>query len=47
MTPLLLLAAISAIRAVRTGELSQSILLHVGFNLLSAVLLVTDRDHGL
>jgi uncharacterized protein len=40
MTPLLLLAAISGIRAVRTGDLSQSILLHVGFNLLSAVLLL-------
>jgi membrane protease YdiL (CAAX protease family) len=41
MTPLLLLATISAIRAVRSGELSQSILLHAGFNLLSAILLVT------
>jgi CAAX protease family protein len=40
MAPLLLLAVVSAIRAVRTGELSQSILLHVGFNLLSAVVLV-------
>ncbi|MGZ6993840.1 MAG: CPBP family glutamic-type intramembrane protease, partial [Acidimicrobiia bacterium] len=41
MTPLLLLATISGIRAVRTGDLSQSILLHVGFNLLSAILLLT------
>ena len=41
MAPLLLLATISAIRAVRSGELSQSILLHAGFNLLSAILLVT------
>lgn len=41
MTPLLLLAVVSSIRAVRTAELSQSILLHVGFNLLSAILLVT------
>jgi membrane protease YdiL (CAAX protease family) len=42
MAPLLLLAVISAIRAVRTGELSQSILLHVGFNLLSAVVLIAS-----
>ncbi len=42
MAPLLLLAVISAIRAVRTGNLSQSILLHVGFNLLSAILLLTS-----
>ncbi len=41
MAPLLLLATISAIRAVRTGNLSQSIMLHVGFNLLSAILLLT------
>ena len=40
MAPLLLLAVISGIRAVRTGDLSQSILLHVGFNLLSAILLL-------
>jgi membrane protease YdiL (CAAX protease family) len=31
---------ISGIRAVRTGNLSQSIMLHVGFNLLSAILLL-------
>jgi hypothetical protein len=42
MAPLLLLAVISGIRAVRTGELSQSIQLHVGFNLLSAVVLVAS-----
>jgi membrane protease YdiL (CAAX protease family) len=42
MAPLLLLALISAIRAVRTGDLSQSILLHVGFNLLSAVVLIAS-----
>lgn len=42
MAPLLLLAVISAIRAVRTGDLSQSILLHVGFNLLSAVVLIAS-----
>ena len=42
MAPLLLLAVISAIRAVRTGDLSQSILLHVGFNLLSAVVLIVS-----
>jgi membrane protease YdiL (CAAX protease family) len=40
LAPLLLLAVISAIRAVRTGDLSQSILLHIGFNLLSAVVLL-------
>jgi membrane protease YdiL (CAAX protease family) len=40
MAPLLLLAVVSSVRAVRTGLLSQSILLHVGFNLLSAVVLV-------
>ena len=40
MAPLLLLAVISGIRAVRTGNLSQSIMLHVGFNLLSAILLL-------
>jgi len=40
MAPLLLLATIAGIRAVRTGELSQPILLHGGFNLLSAVLLL-------
>jgi uncharacterized protein len=42
MAPLLLLATISGIRAVRTGDLSQSILLHVGFNLLSAVVLLSS-----
>ncbi len=42
MAPLLLLAAISGIRAVRSGDLSQSILLHVGFNLL-----VGDPAHRL
>ncbi len=42
MAPLLLLAVISATRAVRTGELSESVLLHVGFNLLSAVVLLVS-----
>ncbi len=42
MAPLLLLATISGIRAVRSGDLSQSILLHVGFNLLSAILLLAS-----
>ncbi len=41
MAPLLLLAVISGLRAVRSGELSQSILLHVGFNLVSAIFLLT------
>jgi membrane protease YdiL (CAAX protease family) len=40
MAPLLLLAVLSGIRAVRSGDLSQSIMLHVGFNLVSAVFLV-------
>ncbi len=40
LAPLLLLATISGVRAVRTGDLSQSIMLHVGFNLLSAILLL-------
>lgn len=40
MAPLLALAVISGIRAVRSGDLSQSILLHVGFNVLSAILLL-------
>lgn len=40
LAPFLLLGVIAAIRSVRTGELSQSILLHAGFNLLSAIVLV-------
>jgi hypothetical protein len=40
MAPLLLLAVVAGIRSVRTGELSQPILLHAGFNLLSAIILV-------
>jgi membrane protease YdiL (CAAX protease family) len=40
MAPLLLLGVISGIRAVRSGDLSQSILLHVGFNLVSAIVLL-------
>ncbi len=42
LAPLLLVGVVSGIRAVRTGELSQSILLHAGFNLLSAVILLSS-----
>jgi membrane protease YdiL (CAAX protease family) len=35
-----LVGVLSGILAVRTGDLSRSILLHAGFNLLSAVLLL-------
>lgn len=37
---LFLLGIVSGVVAVRTGELTRSVLLHMGFNLLSAVLLV-------
>ena len=40
LAPLLALGIISGTRAVRTGELSQSILLHAGFNLLAAAQLL-------
>lgn len=40
LAPLALVGVVSGIRAVRSGELSQSILLHSGFNLLSAVYLL-------
>ncbi|MBM3674081.1 MAG: CPBP family intramembrane metalloprotease [Actinobacteria bacterium] len=42
LVPLALLGLVSGIRAVRTGELSQSLMLHGGFNLLSAVVLVSS-----
>jgi membrane protease YdiL (CAAX protease family) len=38
---LLLLGLLSAHRALRTGELSQSILLHAGFNLLAVLQILT------
>jgi uncharacterized protein len=38
---LLLLALVSGWRAVETGDLSQSILLHAGFNLLAAIEILT------
>jgi membrane protease YdiL (CAAX protease family) len=41
LAPLALVGVLSGILAVRTGDLSRSILLHAGFNLLSAVLLLT------
>lgn len=40
LAPLMLVGVVSAIRAIRTGELSQSILLHAGFNLTAAVSLI-------
>jgi uncharacterized protein len=40
LAPLALVGVISGVLAVRTGDLSRSILLHAGFNLLSAVLLL-------
>jgi membrane protease YdiL (CAAX protease family) len=41
LAPLMLVGAVAGIRTVRTGELSQAILVHAGFNLLSAVVLVS------
>jgi membrane protease YdiL (CAAX protease family) len=38
---IILLGVVSGYQAVRTGELSRSIMLHMGFNALSAVLLFT------
>ncbi len=40
LAPLALVGVLSGILAVRTGDLSRSILLHAGFNLLSAVLIL-------
>jgi membrane protease YdiL (CAAX protease family) len=37
----LLLGLVSGWRAQRTGNLSQSVMLHVGFNLLASVLIVS------
>jgi membrane protease YdiL (CAAX protease family) len=42
LAPLALVGVLAGILAVRTGDLSRSILLHAGFNLLSAVLLLTS-----
>jgi membrane protease YdiL (CAAX protease family) len=39
LAPLAMVGIVSGVLAVRTGELSRSVLLHAGFNLLSAVLL--------
>ncbi len=41
LAPLALVGVLSGILAVRSGDLSRSILLHAGFNLLSAILLLT------
>ncbi len=40
LAPLMLVGVVSAIRAIRTGELSQSVLLHAGFNLTAAISLI-------
>ena len=40
VVPLLVLSLVSGIQAVRTGDLSRSIWLHVGFNALAAIGLV-------
>jgi membrane protease YdiL (CAAX protease family) len=42
LAPLMLVGAVAGIRTVRTGDLSQAILVHAGFNLLSAVVLVSQ-----
>lgn len=39
LAPLAMVGVVSGVLAVRSGELSRSILLHAGFNLLSAILL--------
>ena len=41
LAPLALIGVVAGMRAVRSGELSQSILLHAGFNLLAAVALLS------
>jgi membrane protease YdiL (CAAX protease family) len=41
VAPLALVGVVSGIRAVRTGELSQSIFIHAGFNLFTAVVLLS------
>ena len=41
VVPLLILSVVSGIAAVRSGSLSRSIWLHVGFNAITAVALVT------
>jgi hypothetical protein len=41
LAPLALVGVLAGMLAVRSGDLSRSILLHAGFNLLSAVLLLT------
>ncbi len=40
IAPLMLVGVVCSIRAIRTGELSQSLLVHAGFNLLSAIILI-------
>ena len=42
LAPLALVGVVSGILAVRSGDLSRSVMLHAGFNLLSAVLLLAS-----
>jgi len=42
LAPLVLVGVVAGVLAVRSGDLSRSILLHGGFNLLSAVLLLSS-----
>ena len=42
LVPLAIVGLVAGMLAVRSGELSQPLMLHAGFNLLSAVLLLTD-----
>ena len=42
LAPLAMVGIVSGVLAVRSGDLSRSILLHAGFNLLSAVLLFSS-----
>jgi membrane protease YdiL (CAAX protease family) len=37
----LLLGLVSGWRAMKTGNLSQSVMLHVGFNLLASILIIS------
>ena len=41
LAPLAMVGVVSGVLAVRTGDLSRSVLLHAGFNLLTAILLFT------
>jgi membrane protease YdiL (CAAX protease family) len=47
VVPLLILSVVSGIQAVRTGSISRSIWLHVGFNTFTAVALVSGLGRSL